>query len=247
MRTLFTIAAALGLFTFLSTPSFSEASMIEAPPIKEVILKQLIEETSPLEDAHHRQLTVYILESMRSWAPPSTIVQTHSTASYASIAKDIVDTVLDPGEPSLWKDDKQKTKTAVLSATMALFEGHYWKYVEDGTCNAKDRSNPVLKNGTCDGGAAYSLWQVHPMRGLVLLDNGLWGWAVDTKRSDVVTGEKLLADRRLAAKTALHFLRASIKRDGTLCEYTGESKPCKKAEQRMKFAVNWLEKHPFDR
>lgn len=221
--------------------------MSTAPPIKDVIIKQLPQEVPPLEDVHHKELTNYVLESMKTWAPPSTIVQTHSNSNFASIAKDIVDVTLDPGEPALWKTDKNKTKTAVLVATIAYFEGHYWAYVEDGTCNSKIRTNPVLKNGTCDSGEAFSLWQVHPGNGLVLLDNGMWGWATDTHRPDIVTGEKLLADRKLAAKTALHFLRASIKRDGTLCEYTGELKPCVKAKQRLDFAVNWLEKHPFDR
>jgi len=249
MRTILFLTAAVGLFTLLSLPSFrdAEASIDRTAPSKETIIKQLMPETPPLEDAHHKILTSYILDSMRAWAPPSTIVQTHSTDTFPSIAKDIVDVVLDPGEPALWKNDETKPKTATLVATMALFEGHYWRYVEDGTCNSKNRTNPVLKNGTCDGGTAFSLWQVHPQHGLVLLDNGLWGWSVDPSNPNVVTGEKLLADRVLAAKTALHFLRASIKRDGTLCEYTGEKKPCRKAEQRVDFAVNWLEKHPIDR
>jgi hypothetical protein len=30
-------------------------------------------------------------------------------------------------------------------------------------------------------------------------------------------------------------------------EYTGEKKPCRKAEQRLDFAVDWFEKHPIDR
>jgi hypothetical protein len=245
MKTILVVLGTLGLFTFLSAPSFSEASMIAQAPIKDEPLKQLMPEVSPVKDSHHQALTKYILESMKVWAPPSSMVQTHSTGNFEAIAKDMVDTVLDPGEPALWKTDTSKTKTVTLLATMALFEGHYWKYVEDGTCNKSDRSDPVLKNGSCDGGEAFSLWQVHPMSGLVLLDNGLWGWAVDKNRPDVITGAKLLADRKVAAKTALHFLRASIKRDGTLCEYTGEKKPCVKAAERMDFAVNWLEKHPM--
>jgi hypothetical protein len=247
MRTIVVILGTLGLFTLLSLPSFqAEASIDHVPSIKETIVKQLIDnEQPPLEDAHHKVLTSYILESMTRWAPPSTIVGSHDTKSFPSIARDIVNVVLDPGEPALWKNDENKTKTAVLVATVALFEGHYWKYVEDGTCNAKDRSNPVLKNGTCDGGAAYSLWQVHPVRGLILFDNGTWGRAIDSHRDDVITGEKLLADRVLAAKTALHFLRASLKRDGTLCEYTGEKRVCKKAQQRLDFATDWFDKHPL--
>jgi hypothetical protein len=54
----------------------------------------------------------------------------------------------------------------------------------------------------------------------------------------------LLADRQLAARTALHFLRASIKRDGTLCEYTGEHHPdCPKGEKRLTFALDWAKNH----
>lgn len=196
----------------------------------------------PVNNKHHIELVTYILNAMKQWAPASTIIRSHNTDRFPSIADDIVTVVLDPTEPSLFHDDPSKLKTAVLLATVAYFEGHFWEYVEDGTCNASDRSNPILKNGPCDGGTAYSLWQIHPEHGLVLLNN-TWGYSTHNDSINVITGEKLLADRKLSAKTALHFLRASLNRNGTLCEYTGEHKECPKAKARLDFANAWVKAH----
>jgi hypothetical protein len=245
MRTTLSILVALALVAIAGSYSSSRAAPHRETPVREVARHVLARESAPTEDAHHRELKAYVLEAMRAWAPSSTIAQTHSTEAYPSIASDLVDVALDPGEPTLWADDANKTRTATLLATVAYFEGHFWPYVEAGVCNdPKRRSDPVLRNGGCDGGAAYSLWQIHPVHRMVLLDDGLWGRATgDDDR--VINGDKLLADRKLAARTALHFLRASIRRDGTLCEYTGERRPvCPKADRRLSFAREWVKLHP---
>ena len=59
-------------------------------------------------------------------------------------------------------------------------------------------------------------------------------------------GQDLLADRQRAARVALHMMRTSLKRSGTLCGYTGEAAPCPKARQRLEFARDYLRAHPFD-
>jgi len=244
MRTTLSILVAIALVAVAGVHSRSRADARREPVARETAPHVLKSEPPPTDDDHHRELKARALEAMLAWAPPSTIAQTHSTESYPQIASDVVDVALDPGEPALWADDADKSRTVTLLATIAYFEGHFWPYVEAGVCNDERlRADPVLRNGGCDGGRAYSLWQIHPVRNMVLLDNGLWGRAVgDSDR--VITGDKLLADRKLAARTALHFLRASLRRDGTLCEYTGERRPnCPKADRRLRFALDWAESH----
>jgi len=266
--------AAIGLGLLAISPAFSSTVTPQPRTEKAVELKHAVEELPLEESAHFKKLESYVLGAMKAWAPADTIAGTHSQDDFDSIARDIVATVLDPGEPALFADGNEKEHTATLLSTMAYYEGHFWPYVDTGLCNdPKEKNNPILRNGGCDNGEAVSLWQIHPGRGIVLLDNGLYGYHVsvtdkvprvgvraasaDATRarplsvdplsvgeSKVATAESL-HDRRFAAKTALHMLRASLKRDGTLCEYTGELKPCPKAEKRLKFAREWSDKHPY--
>jgi hypothetical protein len=266
--------AALGLGLLAISPAFSSTVTPQLRAEKAIELKYAVSELPLEESDHFKRLEGYVLNAMKTWAPAATIAGTHSQDDFETIARDMVSVVLDPGEPALFADTAEKERTAILLATMAYYEGHFWPYVDSGLCNdPKEKNNPILRNGNCDNGEAISFWQIHPGRGIVLLDNGLYGYRVsvtdkaprvgvraasaDATRarplsvdplsvveSKVATAESL-HDRRFAAKTALHMLRASLKRDGTLCEYTGELKPCPKAEKRLKFAREWSDKHPY--
>lgn len=264
-------AAALGCAIVGSQWSYAvtERSHVE----KVHVVKDLRSSDAPLEEQpRFRALERYLADALHQWEPHSTLQE--------AVAHDITRAVLDPGEEPLF-DDSNRARTAVLLASVEHHEGTGRQYVDSGLCNdPREKDNPILKNGSCDGGAAVSLWQVHPGRGIVLFDNGLYGYKVEPRKPPVRSGytggettgaaalplnqaqatpppvypyrtagqvidAAALHDRAIAAKVALHMLRASLKRDGTLCEYSGEVKPCPKAAKRLKFAVDWSREHPF--
>jgi hypothetical protein len=226
--------------------------------------KDLLQQDCPLEEqTRFKHLEFYIASALHEWEPYSHLQE--------AVAHDIARVVLDPGEQALFPDDVARGKTATLLASIEHYEGTGRQYVDSGLCNdPKQKDNPLLKGGSCDGGSAVSLFQIHPGRGIVLFDNGLYGYRRDPSedsrkwahRQDtpaappagpagafsspnpVITATEL-HDRLTAAKVALHMLRASLRRDGTLCEYSGEVKPCPKAKKRLEFAEKWSGEHPF--
>ncbi len=228
-----------------ATPLLTSSARPERTrPVKEVPQKDILERDCPLEEqAHFKALELYIATALHAWEPFSTLQE--------AVAHDIVRAVLDPGEEPLFAGDDLKVQTAVLLASVETHEGHGMRYVDSGFCNdPKQKDNPLLKNGGCDGGHAVSLFQIHPGPGIVLLDNGLYGYRrspppVDPSRTSQIVDAKALLDRPTATKTALHMLRAALKHDGTLCEYSGELRPCPKAAKRLTFAKEWLTSHPF--
>jgi len=238
----------------------TKASPRREPRTKEVTKKDLLQQDCPLEEQDRfKRLELYVAEALHAWEPFSTLQE--------SIAHDIVRVALDPGEPAVFPDDESRVKTATLLASVESHEGHGMAYVDRGVCNdPQEHGNPLLKNGGCDGGKAFSLFQIHPGPGIVLFDNGGYGFrrtevrqgvtargeraplrgslsSFQTRR--VIDGSALVADRELAARTAIHMLRASLRRDGTLCEYSGEMKPCPKAVARLKLAEEWVREHPL--
>lgn len=261
------IWAGLGLALLAPVlPALSSTVTPQPRAEKEKQPKDLLQQDCPLEEQDRfKRLELYIASALHEWEPYSHLQE--------AVAHAIVRVALDPGEEALFPDDSSRAKTATLLASVENHEGHGWKYVDSGICNdPKQIDNPLLKNGSCDGGSAVSLFQIHPGRGIVLFDNGSYGY----KRSDLnevrgsgLTGRDVAAppapsvgelsspnapnvitatelhDRLVAAKVALHMLRASLRRDGTLCEYSGEVKPCPKAKKRLEFAEKWSRKHPF--
>lgn len=193
------------------------------------------------------RLEAYVLDAMRTWAPPATMID-RDTRHYAGIARDIVDVVQD--ERPAWADDHTKAKTAILLAAIAYWESHFWRHVDDGTCNdpiaAKKAFALIARTGNCDGGWAYSLWQVHPEGGIVLTKDG-WKHSWDAPGEKAIVGADMIKDRRVAARVALRMARASIERSGTLCGYSGEPGPCPKAVVRLDFARSWSRRHPYPR
>lgn len=231
-------------------------------PVEKVVeRKDVLQQDCPLEEQDRfKHLEHYIAEALHSWEPFSTLQE--------SVAHDIVRIALDPGEPALFDDDPERARTATLLASVESHEGHGFSYVDRGICNdPTQKDNPVLKNGSCDGGAAHSLWQIHPGAGIVLLDNGSYAYKrqlpadrqgpteggassvalcrTSEQHRGCVIDADALRDRELAVRTAMHMLRASLKRDGTLCEYSGEVKPCPKAVKRLKKAIEYTASHPY--
>ncbi len=162
-------------------------------------------------------------------------------ADLSDVANDIAFTAV-RDEPA-WPDDARRDRTALLLASIAFYEGvHFAAYVDDGRCQAWGHylalRLPVpgdgaryMHYGTCDHGAAQSLWQVHS----VTLQNP----------TEVATSANLL-DRRYAAHIALRLARQSLSATGTLRYYTGEwSGPCPKAEDRLSFALREIQAHPY--
>jgi hypothetical protein len=193
-------------------------------------------------------------------------------ARYGSIASDIVHMVR--SEKPAFPSDEDRSRTAVLVATVAFYEGAFAAYVDKGQCNDWKWRHPktsgpdamaadevaarkaLLASGGCDGGWAYSLWQIHPFdsswrEGIVLLDDSRqWSFASyvhDGVERKVIMGSDLIADRQLASQVALRMLRRSLgpTGSGNLCGYTGEGSSCWKAALRQNFALDWSRRHPF--
>jgi len=191
----------------------------------------------------------YLVAAMTFWSPirehapepPGVVLE-----RYTAIATDIAEVCLDPKEPPVFRsgDGGGRIPTCVLLGSLAFHEGRYFRWVDDGTCNQKGYK--ADQRGTCDHGAAYSIWQIQPGKpGLVLLGDS---WSLWSKLSPEprITGDDLIRDRRLAGRMALHMARQSLKA-GSLCVYTHE--PCKgehpNANARLNTAMAWSRANPF--
>lgn len=190
----------------------------------------------PLADYAQDRLAAHVLSVIESWPKAQT-----EMADLGDVANDIAFTAIhdDPA----WIDDVYRDQTAMLLASLAFYEGvHFAAYVDDGRCQAWGKlialhlpmpaeGAKYMHYGTCDHGAAQSLWQVHS----VTLQNP----------TEVATSENLL-DRRFAAHIALRLARQSLNATSTLRYYTGEwSGPCPKADERLSFAIREIDAHPY--
>lgn len=194
-------------------------------------------------------VTRYLVAAMTFWSPleehapePAGVV----LERYTAIAHDIAEVCLDPEEPPVFRSGEEdgRVPTCVLLGSIAFHEGHFFKFVDDGSCNQKGFKPD--RRGTCDNGKAFSIWQIQPGKsGLILFDD-TWGWWNVRSQERRITGDDLIRDRQLAARTALHMARQSLK-VGSLCVYTGE--PCKerhpRANLRLDAAMKWSRKNPF--
>ena len=182
-------------------------------------------------------LVLYILKAMLSWVPlanhTAPVSPEHTLARYTSIAEDIADVVMDPTEAAVLPGqtgDKGIVGNGLLLAAIASLEGAYQEYVDDGSCNDTKWRNAhadILRMGGCDGGHAWTIWQIHTMGGLVLTGQYVTGYMyvedVRLHLETIITGLKMIKDRKLGARTALHILRLSMRDHHSLCAYTGES------------------------
>lgn len=199
-----------------------------------------------------KALALYVLVAMLSWSPARDHLPTpeaETIARYDGVSLDIATPVSDESEPPLFEHDPDKAETALLVAAVAFYEARYWTYVDEGLCNRRSwrQEKPGARAVLCDGGSAYSFWQIHPQfttpkgheSGIVLDADG-WHYGVDGFK-----GPDLVANRQAAARVALHMLRASMKKGGSLCGYTGEAAPCPKAKARLELAKTYYRQHPF--
>lgn len=216
------------------------------------------------EPASKNALSTYVLDSMRAWNKgPMAGSATH----LEDIASDI--TVVAEREPRIWKDS-DGSREAILLARVAWFETRFRDYVDSGDCNrwASDaylktgtlnfRSLPEearrnMRLGTCDGGQAASIWQVHFGEGIFVHDkpdssNRWWHMGLTGDAGAVpVTRDIAIRDRQQAARVALAMMRQSIQSGSGLMGYVGGSGPSRvaKARERLDSAVTWSAKHPF--
>lgn len=190
----------------------------------------------PLADYAQQRLAAHVLSVIEGW--PKAQVE---MANLGDVADDIAFTAIhdDPA----WIDDTYRDQTALLLASLAFYEGvHFAAYVDDGRCQAWGKLIALrlpmpaegaryMRLGTCDHGAAQSLWQVHSVE-------------LQSPRESATT-ENLL-DRRYAAHIALRLARQSLNATSTLRYYTGEwSGPCPKADERLSFAIREIDAHPY--
>lgn len=225
----------------------TDAAVDHQEPIK---VDAAVDAVPTVPDTSKRDaMEAHVLKMMKTWAPARSMPN-HDISHYPFIARDITDVVL--SEPPLWPGDTDRWRTAVLLTTMAFWEGHFWVHVDDGSCNdgvwrkTKAGVTRMATTGDCDGGWAVSLWQIHPEGGIVLTDDGGWKHLWDAPGSKAIGSKEMLADRRLAARVALHMLRKSLRMSGGLVGYTGEgSCPCPKAQARLAASESWWHKHPL--
>lgn len=157
-------------------------------------------------------------------------------------------------EAPIWADDTTGARTGLLLMNVAFNESRFRGYVDDGRCNDPIwregvEGKQLLKFGTCDGGHAFSIFQIHAHRRLWLT----WDGSDIKSNGDANAGDVLvnptaiIANRELALTTALHMLRKSIKStNGSLRYYTGEwSGPAPKAAIRLEGALAYERRRSF--
>jgi hypothetical protein len=212
------------------------------------------------EKEHWRALREYLIYTMHEWAPAANQPD-QDISNYGDIADDVTTVALAREEPAFWKDDRNKGKSALLVISIGYWEGHYWKFVDDGLCNkpkwlkSKEGTRLTGPKATCDGGHAYSIFQIHPDHGGIALfyeeddDGDLigtgYGYHYDRPQAPFVTGQDMVFDRKTAVRAVMHMLRPAVAANNNLCEYTGETRPCAKGKERLEWALKWWASHPF--
>lgn len=180
-------------------------------------------------------LSAYLTTAMLSWLPP----HDGDVKWYETISNDVAEVALSEDEPSLFENDYDKSVTALTLASIARWESNYIKRIDAGKCYTNE----------CDHGNAFSMWQIHPVGGIVLIGTSYTYYSREAPADvKVIKGIDLINDRKLACKTAMHFARVSLKKYKSLCMYTGES--CKSgrhpnADARLYTALNYAKAHPF--
>lgn len=205
-----------------------------------------------------QSLIQYVFVAILAWVPVRNLTpygesESDARARLHAVAEDIVTVAMDAAEPATFTGTDGRIKTALLQASIASLEAGFQKFVEDGTCNTPGYVPD--RRGNCDGGHAFSLWQIHVFGGgYLLLEDGLLqttqfarGYA-SAHPDEVVRGQNLIADRKIAARVAQRLERSSLKNYHSLCAFTGE--PCgdgehPKALARFDRAKDYFAKHPY--
>jgi hypothetical protein len=208
--------------------------------------------------ARMEALITYILTAMLTWCPvasyyvPYGETEEQATTRMKVVAEDIVTVAMDSSEPPVFSGPSGRLKTALLEASIGSFETSFQKFVDEGKCNAPGFH--ADRRGNCDGGTAFTFWQIHVFGGgYILLDDGslstaLLSPALAHARPDlVVSGPQLLADRQTAVRVAQRVIHKTMHDYHSLCGFTGE--PCTgshpKADHRLERAQVYMQQHPF--
>ena len=174
-------------------------------------------------DEHHRLIAENTLAVMND--PHWSHLAGLQVADYAEVARDIAVSV------DLGND-------ATLLATLAYMESGFAAFVDDGRCNdpawRKSAEGRAIMGGqSCDGGNAYSIWQIHP-----IIDKTSPLYATCSKQA--------ISTRPGAAKCAVEIARASMEATSSLQNYTGEwGDEHPKADKRLDMANRAIARHPF--
>lgn len=219
-------------------------------------LEELRAELAKREAA--RQATaVYLIEAMYSWKPPSAQraygeAEPEARARYASIVDDIATIVHE--EPPIFAGDDSRNHTAILLLAIAFFESSFAEYVDKGRCidsawRATAFGHAMAGvHADCDSANAYSMFQIHPEEGIVLLGD-TWTRAknkpsawIKANPTLVLNGWDLIHDRKTAVRVAEHMIRLS---GPTLEGYTGEKPETgyPKAKDRRGLAERYWRTH----
>lgn len=226
----------IALFTEIRHIELAPPSITTPMPEANLMLQAMPE---PIGDPRIELLTQYFETAMKSWVKPDAF-----SVDYHAVASDVATVIV--GEDPIWDGDKSRARTGIMLLGIAMWESRYRAYVDDGTCNKyasvkgplPKEIKVLLQKGNCDGGWAYSMWQVHPVR-----------WNAGNGRIEDWTREVLM-DRKAAIHAALAIARRSIRGSGGLCWYTGEpggDEGCPKAEVRFKTGLEYYRDHSFRR
>jgi hypothetical protein len=263
MKTLFALSVCVPIGMVVVISHTAPIPVATSEPVAPVVPVTEIEQApafipapvpSPVqEEAKH--LHDYVLGVMRSWPKGAKDLPVANTDD---IASDITNAVLvEPASVELatgkscytvsktsnkcfwhpaWNTDGAK---AVLMAAIAYYEGsRFAAYVDTNRCTdrawRKTGKHEMLEGGDCDGGAAHSLWQIHPFE--------LSG----SKLFPICSKPNVDATRFGAARCALELARQSMVNREDLSTYTGESAYLHpKADERLEWARKALKEHPY--
>lgn len=179
-------------------------------------------------------LLVWLLGAFSTWEPS----QGKDNAFRDGMARDILAVAFDPNEPPLppFKGRDGRIRTAALMASFARHESSLRPDVDAGHCRENE----------CDHGTAFCVMQVRPGAGIILKGDE-YDYAVHQTRAwrtahdaEIIDGARLLDDRRLCFRVALHMLRGSLRHSGTLGEYTGETGNGPAAKKRWNDAAHYF-------
>jgi hypothetical protein len=152
-------------------------------------------------------------------------------ARRVSITQDVATVTL--AQDRAFDNDENGQRTGLLMLSLADYEtGHSWSaWVDDGSCNDpawRESHKLWMRNGDCDSGKAWSMWQVH------------------APGDNPEIGRTYVVDRKNGIRAALLVARESLKAGVGLCHYTGEAFPrCRLGDRRLNTAKDWVTKYPF--
>jgi hypothetical protein len=128
------------------------------------------------------------------------------------MSRQVAEVVTRADEPPV----ESMVRTGLTLMSLAFNETRYRKYVDDGSCNDATwrHAHPQeLALANCDGGIAFSDFQIHTQTGLHLYWGTVreYGFERDPRatREIVVHGLDMIEDRTKAIVSALHMLRSS--------------------------------------